>query len=127
MQVLDVIGALLTLVGALFLFLAALGLVRMPDFYNRVQTGTKASTLGVILSLTGLGLHHPEWLPKIWLVALFVVITNPLSSHALARAVHRAGLPLAKGSIRDALRDEYGLESPALVESKVATDAETEA
>ncbi|MBU0553918.1 monovalent cation/H(+) antiporter subunit G [Myxococcota bacterium] len=88
------IGALITLIGAIFLFLAAIGLARMPDFYNRVQAGTKASTLGVILSLLGMGLIRVEWLPKIALIILFVILTNPLSSHALARAMYRLGLPM---------------------------------
>ncbi len=99
----DVIGAFVTLAGSIFLFLGALGIVRMPDLYNRMQAGTKATTLGNLLTLTGLGLMVPAWLPKILLVALFVLITNPISSHALARAAHGAGIPLAPGSVKDAL------------------------
>ena len=106
MEALEIVGALVTLVGAVFLFLGALGLVRMPDFYNRIQAGTKASTLGAVLSLVGLGLVEPAWMPKILLVALFVLLTNPLSSHALARAAHRAGLRLIPGSVTDALASE---------------------
>ncbi len=103
---LQVIGAFLVLLGSVFLFLGALGILRMPDLYNRMQTGTKATTLGNILTLTGLGLLEPAWLPKILLIILFVLVTNPLSSHALARAAHRAGYPLAEGSVVDALRDD---------------------
>ncbi len=106
MAALDIIGALLVLLGSLFLFLGALGILRMPDLYNRMQTGTKATTLGNMLTLVGLGLLEPAWLPKICLIILFVLITNPLSSHALARAAHRAGYPLAAGSVTDALRED---------------------
>lgn len=101
----EMIGAAITLGGAVFLFLGALGIVRMPDLYNRMQAGTKATTLGNILSLTGLGLLQPAWLPKILLIALFVLITNPISSHALARAAHTAGIPLADGSVKDDLSE----------------------
>ena len=112
------IGAFLTLAGSVFLFLGALGVLRMPDIYNRMQAGTKATTLGNMLTLLGLGLLIPGWLPKISLIILFVLITNPLSSHALARAAHRKGVLLASGSVVDALRedeDAAGIEqgSPA--------------
>ena len=98
-------GQIITVAGALFLFLGALGLVRMPDIYNRMQAGTKATTLGNLLTLGGLGIMRPEWLPKILLIAMFVLLTNPISSHALARAAHRAGLPLTGGSVRDDLAE----------------------
>ena len=103
-------GEIVTLVGALFLLLGALGVVRMPDLYNRMQAGTKATTLGNMLALGGLGIMRPEWLPKILLIAFFVLLTNPISSHALARAAHRAGIPLTRGSVRDDLagRDRGG-------------------
>ena len=102
----DIIGNLLLITGSLFLFSAGLGVLRMPDTYNRIQTGTKATTLGNILTLIGLGLLMPGLLPKIILIVLFVLITNPLSSHALARAAHRNGVPLASGSVYDALRED---------------------
>jgi len=105
-NVVQLLGAALTLLGSAFLFLGALGIVRMPDIYNRMQAGTKATTLGNILTLIGLGLLMPGLLPKIILIVLFVLITNPLSSHALARAAHRNGVPLASGSVYDALRED---------------------
>jgi len=105
----DVIGALVTLAGSVFLLLGAIGVARMPDLYNRMQAGTKATTLGNLLALTGLGIMMPSWLPKILLIAVFVLVTNPISSHALARAAHAAGIPLAKGSVKDALADDGGV------------------
>ena len=113
MQHLELIGALVTLFGSVFLFLGALGVVRMPDVYNRLQAGTKASTLGAIFTLFGLGLLEPTWLPKIAIIIVFVVITNPLSSHALARAAHQVGIPLTPQSVADALAEK---EEPAGLE-----------
>ncbi len=101
-------GEIVAIAGALFLFLGALGIARMPDLYNRMQAGTKATTLGNILTLGGLGIVRPDWLPKILLIALFVLLTNPISSHALARAAHRAGVPLTGGSVRDDLAAREG-------------------
>ena len=100
-----ILGSLLVAGGAAFLFLGALGIVRMPDLYNRMQAGTKATTLGNLLTLVGLGLIQPAWLPKLLLIALFVLVTNPISSHALARAAYRSGVPLAEGAVRDEYRE----------------------
>jgi multicomponent Na+:H+ antiporter subunit G len=106
MEFLPILGAVVVFIGAAFLALASIGLVRMPDPYNRIQAGTKASTLGVVLALIGLGIYQPDWLAKLSVIALFVIITNPLSSHALARAAHGAGVPLAAGTVRDELAEK---------------------
>jgi multicomponent Na+:H+ antiporter subunit G len=103
-------GAILTLFGAIFLFLGALGILRMPDVYNRMQAGTKATTLGSILFLLGIAVGHSECvcLWKIILLILFLIFTNPISSHTLARAAHFAGINLARRSVKDDLKDEFG-------------------
>jgi multicomponent Na+:H+ antiporter subunit G len=101
----ELIGSIVILVGAFFLFSAGLGLLRMPDVFTRIQAGTKASTLGNILVLAGLGCYHPGWSLKLLIVAYFVLMTNPLSSHALSRAAHAIGTPMAESTVTDALRD----------------------
>jgi multicomponent Na+:H+ antiporter subunit G len=112
MEVLKLIGAIITLIGSMFLFLGALGLVRMPDVYNRIQAGTKASTLGTILSLLGIGLIMPFWGGKLLILIFFVLITNPVSSHVLGRAAHHIGVPLDKSTVTDLLKkDEQIVES----------------
>ncbi|WP_066711161.1 monovalent cation/H(+) antiporter subunit G [Celeribacter ethanolicus] len=101
---LDTLGALVLLGGTLFLALGGLGLVRMPDVYNRIQAGTKATTLGTLLVLLGAALISPAWSVKLLLIMLFLMFTNPLSSQVLARAAHRAGVaPVAS---KDALADD---------------------
>jgi multicomponent Na+:H+ antiporter subunit G len=106
MEILKMAGALVTLAGSVFLFLGALGILRMPDLYNRMQAGTKATTLGMILTLLGIGIYHPAWLGRMLLLVVFVAITNPISSHALARAAHFIGVPLTNESVCDTLADE---------------------
>lgn len=81
-----VIGDLLLVIGALFLFLGVLGLFRMPDVFNRLQAGTKATTLGFLSIVAGLFFLHPSWWSKLLAIAFFVVLTNPIGAHALARA-----------------------------------------
>lgn len=104
----ELIGSIVVLVGAFFLFSAGLGLLRMPDAYTRIQAGTKASTLGNILVLTGLGFYHPDWAIKLLVVAYFVLMTNPLSSHALSRAAYAIRTPMSSSTVSDALRDDDG-------------------
>jgi multicomponent Na+:H+ antiporter subunit G len=109
MAILEIIGGLLSVVGAVFLLLAALGLVRMPDVYNRMQAGTKATTLGSILFLLGVGIAAPGWIPRLAILVVFIVFTNPISSHALSRAAHAVGIPMASQTVKDDLaRDHAG-------------------
>ncbi|HPE80817.1 MAG: monovalent cation/H(+) antiporter subunit G [Chromatiaceae bacterium] len=82
------------IIGALFCLLGALGLLRMPDVYNRIQAGAKAVTLGSLALLLGVGFAHPDWWPKLLVVGLFILLTNPIGSSTLARAFHRSGVPL---------------------------------
>ncbi len=87
MEIIKIIGAFFVLVGAIFIFISSIGLVRMPDSLSRIQAGTKASTLGTMLSFLGIGLIHFDWIGKIIAIIIFVILTNPVSSHVLARAV----------------------------------------
>lgn len=107
----ELIGSIVVLIGAFFLFSAGLGLLRMPDTYTRIQAGTKASTLGNVLVLAGLGVYHPDWAIKLLVVAYFVLMTNPLSSHALSRAAYAIRTPMTPSTVTDALRD--GDKGPA--------------
>jgi len=104
----QIFGAIITLIGAVFLFLGALGVFRMPDVYNRIQAGTKATTLGTMLFLIGITIGHSEVVPalKIVILILFILFTNPLSSHALARAAHHIKTPLAEKTVKDDLSDD---------------------
>ena len=101
----DLVGSILVLLGAILHFSAGLGMLRMPDAYTRMQAGTKASTLGNTLVLAGLTAYHPGWGLKLFIIVYFVLMTNPVSSHALARAAHGVGIPMAGDTGLDALRD----------------------
>ncbi len=92
MEILEYIGMALLLIGGIFLFLGALGIYRMPDVYTRLQAGTKASTLGAMSVILGVGFIQPEWLVKVIIIVVFIGLANPLSSHALARATYRMGV-----------------------------------
>lgn len=91
MTLTDFIGGILLVAGAAFLLFGGLGLVRMPDIFNRIQAGTKTTTLGTLLILSGAAFLQPDWSLKFLLIGLFLLFTNPLSSQVLARAAHRRG------------------------------------
>ena len=105
----ELIGSLVILLGSIFLLLAGLGVARMPDSYNRIQTGTKATTLGLILVLTGIAIYYPGWTWKLIVLIYFVLLSNPASSHALARAAHRLGIFKTDATVIDEL-EEYEKE-----------------
>jgi multicomponent Na+:H+ antiporter subunit G len=80
------------LLGAAFSLLGALGLLRMPDVYNRIQAGTKAVTLGALSLLLGIGLLYPEWWAKLLVIAGLILLTNPVGSSTIARALLISGV-----------------------------------
>jgi multicomponent Na+:H+ antiporter subunit G len=101
-----IIGATMCLVGALFFLLSAIGLLRMPDAFNRMQAGTKATTLGSILFMLGIGVMQPTYLGRTIIVVIFIVLTNPVSSNALARAAHTWRRKIGAGLEPDALAED---------------------
>ncbi len=102
----EMLGAILALMGSIIFLISALGLIRMPDLYNRIQTGTKATTLGTILLAVGLCLVHPAWTGKLVILMLFILLTNPISSHVVARGAHYSGQEMTEKTINDALAEE---------------------
>ena len=107
-------GNMFLIIGALFLFSAGLGVLRMPDTYNRIQTGTKATTLGTIMILVGIAFLHPSWTLKLIILIFFVMLTNPVSSHALARAAHTIGTRETESTVIDQLdTEEDPVKEPA--------------
>ena len=107
----ELLGATLLVIGTAFLLLGGLGLVRMPDLFNRIQAGTKATTLGTLLTLGGAACLQPEWGLKLLLIGLFILFTNPLSSQVLARAAHRIGSEKSPQTTVDRLAEDTG-ETP---------------
>jgi len=96
-----IIGTVITGIGTIFLFVGSLGVLRLPDVYNRLQAGTKCTTLGAFLTIVGVGIMEPDWLPKTLVIALFILITNPISNHALGRASRKSGVSLCDRSVVD--------------------------
>jgi len=80
--------------GSFLCFTGALGLLRFPDFFTRMHASGVTDTLTTMLILTGLMLQLPSWmvLVKLIMILLFVLLTSPTASHALAKAAIHGGL-----------------------------------
>ncbi|MBD3271019.1 MAG: Na+/H+ antiporter subunit G [Elusimicrobia bacterium] len=105
------IGIIFISIGFIFDFFGALGLIRLPDVYNRLQAATKCVTLGTCSILFGtfciMGFTAPGI--KALLCIIFLILTAPVAAHAIARGAHRTGVKLAPGSVVDKyLEDKEG-------------------
>lgn len=116
--------AVLLVVGAIFMFLAALGVARMPDLFTRMQTATKAVTLGVGCTFLAVAVHfaEAEVTFRVVLIIAFFLLTAPVSAHMIVRAAYIVGVSLWEKSVVDELRGQYDLathelKSPAANES----------
>ncbi len=100
----EILAALLLVLGAAISLIAAIGVARLPDAFLRMHAATKAGVVGAGLMLVGAGLAFgggDAWL-RVGLIVLFLLVTVPISSHALGRAAYIGGAPLWPGS-KDAL------------------------
>jgi multicomponent Na+:H+ antiporter subunit G len=84
---------ILMIIGGIFLALGGFGVFRMPDVFNRIQAGTKATTLGAFALILGVGVANPSWLVKVLLIIVFIALTNPVGSSSLARAAYKKDVP----------------------------------
>jgi len=87
----DVVAVVLMLLGAFLCLTAGLGLVRFPDVLTRMHAGTKPQVLGVLLIMVGAAIRLQGW-SATWmllLVAVFQMLTAPVSAHMISRVAYR--------------------------------------
>jgi multicomponent Na+:H+ antiporter subunit G len=107
--VIAALAALFVLVGSALMFIAALGVVRMPDVYVRLQASTKAASLGAGCLLVALALQFGDLSvsARAVLAIVFIFLTVPVSGHMIARAAYLVGAPLWSETRWDELRGRY--------------------
>lgn len=97
------LGLVFIVIGVVFDILGCLGLVRLPDVYNRLQAATKCVTLGTCSILLGtffiVGFSATGF--KALLCIVFLVLTAPVAAHAVARGAHRSKAKLCPESVID--------------------------
>ena len=105
----DVTVAALFALGATFILLAAIGLVRMPDLFLRMSCSTKGATLGIVACVLGAALHFADLgvAARAIAGALFLLVTVPVAAQVIARAGYLLGVPLWRGTVADQLRGRY--------------------
>jgi multicomponent Na+:H+ antiporter subunit G len=94
----------LAVIGLAFSLSGAVGILRMPDVYSRIQCSSKTVTMGALPALVALVVGRGVLTPfggRALLVAVLLLVVNPASSHALARAAYKAGVPMWPGAVRD--------------------------
>ena len=94
-------------VGLAFDLFGCVGLVRLPDVYNRAQAATKCVTLGTCMILVGVagmgfGGFGVTMGIKAIICAAFILLTSPVGAHAICRGAYISGVPLWEGSVEDA-------------------------
>ncbi len=118
----DILIAILSTIGALAIFFASLGILRMPDFYLRLSVTVKAATMGVGLLLLCAAILFPDISVSTKAIAIifFLIITSPIAAHMIGRAAYLTGTPLWKGTIIDELAGRYDKETGLLKNDKPA-------
>ena len=95
-DILQLISWALILLGSIMVIIGALGSLRLPDFWSRLHAASVTDSGGVILILLGMGIHSGFNLItfKLFLIGVFLFITGPTSSHAVANAALVSGIKM---------------------------------
>src|SRR5687767_12385509 len=119
----DILTAVIWIGGSLFALLAAIGVLRMPDVFTRMQASTKASTLGLGCLLAGAALQLGDFASFIRVASIgaFILLTTSVAAHVIARASYLADVPLWDGTALD----ERGRHLHGAAEDLRSRDGET--
>jgi multicomponent Na+:H+ antiporter subunit G len=111
-EMFEMAGIVLIGIGIAFDFLGVLGLVRLPDVYNRLQAATKCVTFGTAGILLGVFLMQgfSTFGFKALLGIIFVFISSPVAAHAISRAAHRSGIRLTETTVVDQYDEDHELK-----------------
>ncbi len=125
----EIIIAIFSTVGALAILIAAIGIVRMPDFYLRLSVTVKAATLGSGLMLFSAAIFFPQVsvATKALAIIFFLVLTAPVAAHLIGRTAYLIDTPKWKNTIQDDLAGMYDQETHQLSSTPEENkDGETE-
>lgn len=104
----ETIGMVFICIGVAFDFLGVLGLVRLPDVYNRLQAATKCVTFGSVGILIGIFIMQgfSSFGVKALIGIVFIFLASPTAAHVIARAAHRSRIPLTKITVIDKYEED---------------------
>ncbi len=101
-MLLGILGVAALAFGVFFCAVGVLGVIRMPDTLTRLHASGKVATLGLFGLLLGAALLMPSVALRLLVLGLFMLLTNPVATHAIAASVHR------RREIAQELDDERG-------------------
>ena len=124
-EFLDLLELIALAAGVGFCLLAAIGVVRMPDVYTRMQASTKAGTLGIALVVAAAGLPFRDAVTMLHsgLVIGFLFRPAPVAPHLVARAASVLGASTGGGTVIDAMAGHETPPSPPAAEDDASRDA----
>ncbi|MBU2958264.1 monovalent cation/H(+) antiporter subunit G [Paracoccus sp. 1_MG-2023] len=119
-MIMDIIISGLIVIGGLFCFAAGLGVLRLPDVFNRMHASTKAATLGSGMILVAVAVQFGEStiIARAIAAILFLLLTAPVAAHLIGRAAFRTGVPMVNDTacepgVAEALRKPAGQRKPS--------------
>ena len=101
-MIIRIVIDILLVVGGFFALAGVLGVIRMKDTYCRMQSSTNIATLGSLCIFIAAFIYacavkqSPSMSIKIAIVGVFLLITNPVSSHAICKAAYKMGIKSEK-------------------------------
>lgn len=118
-EVFSGISAVFLITGTLFALVMTVGMLRFPDAYTRLHAGTKGLTIGAGLLILGSAMRAPDSATalRMIIVAVFLMVTNPISTQAIARASYRI-----EHARRHLVVDEYGEAVDQLQDTETTDD-----
>lgn len=104
----DIFSYLSIAIGVVFLLIAGIGIIRLPDFYIRMSAITKAGTMGVGFIVLGISIHFNDLTiaGKSFVIISFMLLTSPVAAHIISRAAYRQSVPFWKKNLFDQLADK---------------------
>jgi multicomponent Na+:H+ antiporter subunit G len=115
--VIEIIVSLFLLVGASFMMLAAVGILRLPDLPTRMHASTKAAAMGAMFIMGAVAFYFADSIvfARAFAIVVFIMITSPIAAHVIGRAGYFTGTPLWEGTVKDELRENYDPETHTLL------------
>lgn len=115
-MIIELIISALIILGALFCFIAALGVLRFQDVYVRMHAASKAGTLGAGLLLVAIAVASAELglITRAIAGVIFLILTTPVSAHLLARASVLAGVKTCNETMENNLDGKYNPKDRSL-------------
>ncbi len=108
-----IISYFLMITGSAFAIVTVLGLLRFPDVYTRIHAGAVVLTISAVLVTMGTAIYVWEFFlsAKIVLIGIFFLFSNPMATHAIARASYKREIALPQEYEIDAYSDYLGRDA----------------